>query len=124
MSERGRADGNVYPFPAKANGGLTGGGGGPRDPGMEARMTAIEQRMGRLETNIDGLDSRLRSVETSLARVEGKIDTLGGAMVAQTSAALAKLPSWWQIPAAIASTMALLVAAFAGVKYLLVHGLL
>jgi hypothetical protein len=111
--------------------GIAGGGGGPHDPGMEVRMSVLEAKMAgvevavnRLEGRIDGLDVRLRGVEVSIGRLEGKIDALIGTIVGQTSAALAKLPSWWQMPAVIGSTVALLAILGAGYRYLVTHGLL
>jgi hypothetical protein len=105
-------------------GGFAGGGGGPHDPGIEARMVSVEAAVVRLEGRIDSFDARLRGVETSLARVEGKIDALTSTIVGQTSAALAKLPNWWQMPAVVASTMLLVLATLAAAKYFQAHGLL
>jgi archaellum component FlaC len=82
---------------------------------VDARLTIIEDRMGRLEGGLtriegrmDGIDGRLRSVEQSLAEISGKLTTL----TALTSQMVGKLPSWWQIPAVIASTILLLAGLF------------
>ena len=82
---------------------------------VEVRLDAIEDRMGRLEIRMDrlellmdGLDARLRGVEQSLAAVGAKLDLL----VTTNAALVAKLPSWWQMPAVIAGTVALLAALF------------
>lgn len=77
----------------------------------------IESRIDRLEGRIDGMDGRLRAVEQRLAEISGKIDVLIGSVVG-------KLPTWWQMPAVIGSTVALLVLLYAGVRYLQSHGLL
>src|SRR3954454_24674678 len=56
------------------------------------RLGRIESRMDRLEIRMDGIDGRLRGVEQTLSAVNGKLDLL-------TSQVVAKLPSWWQMPA-------------------------
>jgi hypothetical protein len=111
--------------------GIAGGGGGPHDPGMEARMSVLETKMSGVEaavievgSRIDGLDTRLRNVEVSIGRLEGKIDALTGTIVGQTSAALAKLPSWWQMPAVVGATAALVIGLLAAYHYLQAHGVL
>jgi hypothetical protein len=98
---------------------------------METRMALLENRMGtlegavlRMEGRLDGVEVRLRGVEVSIGRLEGKIDALTGTIVGQTSAALAKLPSWWQMPAVIGSTAVLMMVLYAGYRALEVHGLL
>jgi chromosome segregation ATPase len=75
---------------------------------LEGGLTRIEGRMDRLETRMDGIDGRLRSVEQSLAEISGKLTTL----TALTSQMVGKLPSWWKIPAVIASTILLLAGLF------------
>jgi len=103
-------------------------GSGPHDPGMEARMVAVEtglrnvegrlsvlevkvdmldSRMTSLEGKVDGLDTRLRSVETAIAAVAGKLDVL-----------VDKIPSWWQPPVSAAGLLALLMAGIAAAHYL------
>jgi hypothetical protein len=126
MSQRDR-----LPFTVLEGGGVASGGGGPRDPSMEVRMSALETKVAgvegavnRLEGRIDGIDTRLRGVEVSIGRLEGKIDALTGAIVGQTSAALARLPTWWQMPAVIGATVALLAVLGAGYRLLLFHGYL
>jgi hypothetical protein len=106
-------------------------GSGPHDPGMEARVSALETKIGaiestvnRLEGQMGGLDTRLRGVEVSIGRLEGKIDALTGAIVSQTNAAIARLPTWWQIPAAVGATVVLLAGLIAGFSYLVQHGLM
>jgi hypothetical protein len=98
---------------------------------MEARVAVLEQiakdtrdAVNRLDGRIDGVETRLRGVEVSIGRLEGKIDALTGTIVGQTSAALAKLPSWWQMPAVIGGTVVLLMALYTGYRYLQAHGLL
>jgi hypothetical protein len=106
-------------------------GGGPHDPGIEARLVAVEVRMtgiedrmdglvvrmDRLESRMDGIDTRLRAVEQGIATLNGKMDVL-------VSQVVSKLPSWWQMPAVIGSTIAVLAAAYAAAQYLRAHGLL
>ena len=71
--------------------GIASGGGGPHDPGMQARVTALEADMkdmkagiGRLEVGsatlggrIDTLTERLHAHGETLTRVEGAIRDLG-----------------------------------------------
>ena len=66
---------------------------------------------------MDGLDGRLRAVEQGIAAISTKLDVL-------VSQVVSKLPSWWQMPAVIASTVALLTALYAGAQYLHSRGLL
>ncbi len=97
------------------------GGGGGDSGGMdglaervtrvEVRLDAVEDRMGRLEirmdrleVRMDGIDARLRGVEQSLSAVSAKLDLL----VTTNAQLVAKLPSWWQMPAVIAGTIGLL----------------
>lgn len=68
---------------------------------VEDRLGRIKTRMDRLETRMDGIDTRLRGVEQTLAAVNGKLDLL-------TSQVVGKLPSWWQMPAVIGSTITVL----------------
>jgi hypothetical protein len=130
-SDRQLAEGEEKAKPVQLPRGIAGGGGGPHDPGMESRVAVLEQiakdtrdAVNRLEGRIDGVDVRLRGVELSIGRLEGKIDALTGTIVGQTSAALAKLPSWWQMPAAIGATVVLLAGLYTGYRYLLFHGFL
>lgn len=83
---------------------------------MESQMVRLEGRMDRLETRMDGMDTRLRGVEQTLAAVNSKLDLL-------TSQVVAKLPSWWQMPAVIGATVALLTGLFAGYRWILTQGL-
>lgn len=85
--------------------------------GVEHRLGAVEQRMDRLESRMDGLDTRLRAVEQSLASLNAKVDLL-------TTQIVAKLPSWWQMPAVIGSTVALLAALWAAGRFPASRGLL
>lgn len=96
----------------------------PDPPDMEVRVVKLEEAVPRIETSVgqlatrlDGIDVRLRAVEQSLAAVNAKLDLL-------TSQVVAKLPSWWQMPAVLGSIAALVAALFAGVQFLRAHGLL
>lgn len=73
--------------------------------------------MDRLDSRMDGIDTRLRGVEQTLAVVNGKLDLL-------TSHVISKLPSWWQMPAVIGSTVMLLAALWAAAKWLAARGVL
>lgn len=110
MSERSLG-GNVSPFPGRSP--LANGRQPPDPPDMEIlkhRMMTLEVQMDRVESRINGFDDRLRSVEVKLGEIGGKIDTLVGSVVS-------KLPSWWQMPAVIGSTIAVVAALSALAKW-------
>lgn len=93
-----------------------------RQERVEVRLDAIEDRMGRLETRMDrleirmdGIDTRLRGVEQAVAAVNAKLDVL-------TTQIVAKLPSWWQMPAVIGSTIAVIGALWAAFRILAKSG--
>jgi hypothetical protein len=98
--------------------------GGPHDLGrMEARIARLEEAVPRIERRLeetvqrlDGLDSRLRVVEQGVSGISAKLDLL-------TDKVVSKLPSWWQMPAVIGSTVALLVALYGAVQFLRAKGL-
>jgi hypothetical protein len=119
------------------DGPLEPGGGGGDSGGMdglvervmrvEVRLDAVEDRMGRLEirmdrleVRMDGIDARLRGVEQSLSAVSAKLDLL----VTTNAQLVAKLPSWWQMPAVIAGTVGLLAGFLALANWLQKSGLL
>jgi hypothetical protein len=88
---------------------LAGGGGGPHDPGMEARVAALEADMkdvnatlNRLEPKLDKVDDRVRALEIAVGKMDGKLDLL-----------VAKMPSWWQQPVGVAAIVACLAAVVA-----------
>ncbi len=89
----------------------------PDPAAMDLRMSALERGMDRLDARLDGIESRLRDVERSLAEIGAKVDLL-------VTQVIAKLPSWWQMPAVIGATVVLLVGLYGGVRYLQSHGLL
>ena len=64
-------------------------------------MDRLDGRLDKLDQRIDGMDARLRSVEQELKAVSAKLDLL-------TTQIVAKLPSWWQMPAVIGATVAML----------------
>jgi len=146
MSAR-TAGGAIYSFPA-APASLAAAGRPPDPPDMELvkpRLSAVESglgrldgRMDRLESKIDGLDARLSGKIDALdSKFSGKIDGLDGRLraVEQKLAAVdasltllvnsivGKLPSWWQMPAVIGSTVVMLVALYALIEFLRAHGL-
>jgi hypothetical protein len=69
--------------------------------GLESRMDRLDQRMDRLETRLDRVDTRLGGVEQKGAEISGKLDVM-------MSQVVAKLPTWWQMPVVIGSTVILL----------------
>lgn len=90
---------------------LGGGSGGPHDPGMEARVAALEadmrdvkdilarmepllrsidERLGRLETRVGAVEVQVRKIENDFARLEGRVS---------------QLPTTWTLLAAIVATI-------------------
>lgn len=94
---------------------VAGSGPPPHDPGMEARVTAIESRLDRIEVKIDKFDERLRSVETGISALDAKMTLLADKIVS-------KLPSWWQMPTAAVGTIAALGALVALAQRLHIFG--
>ncbi len=67
--------------------GIAAGGGGPQDPGMEARVAALEtdvkdvkSTLQRIDLSLAGITATLAGVATKadVATLGGRIDTLGG----------------------------------------------
>ena len=83
------------------------------------RMGGLDKRMDRVAVQLDGIDTRLRAVEQSLAEISGKLTTL----TALTAQMVGKLPSWWQMPAVIGSTIVVIGALWAGGRYLIKIGI-
>ena len=80
-----------------------------------ARVDGLEKTVGKMDGRIDGLDTRLRGIETGVASLDGRVDTLSTSVVG-------KLPTVWQIPAAIAVTAGALVA-IEGLRVAVMHWL-
>ena len=78
---------------------------------LKARVDTLDKRMDRFEAKLDGIDTRLRGVEGELREIKGVLTTLTGSVVG-------KLPSWWQMPAVIGGTVALVLLLFAAVQHL------
>ena len=72
-----------------------------RMDGIVGRMDRLNGRMDRLERRMDRLETRIGAVEQKVAEVGGKLDVL-------VSQVVARLPSWWQMPVVIGSTVVLL----------------
>jgi len=85
---------------------------------ISQRMGRLETRMDRLETRFDGIDARLRAVEQVGAANSAKLDLVATQLNTKSVQLAAKLPSWWEITAAIGVTLALIVAAAAGARQL------
>lgn len=88
-------------------------------------MGQLEGRLERLDDRMDGIDTRLRSVETGISNVAGKLDgliILVGSLDRRLDGLLSRLPSWWQMPAVIGSTVVILAALATGFRYLMMHG--
>ena len=101
------------PVPIRPATAVAGGDEPPHTPGMEAliaRVDGLERRVEKIDSRLDGIDVRLRGVEVTLANISGKIDLLTGSVVG-------KLPSWWQMPAVVAASVALISGLLALAKY-------
>ena len=92
----------------------------------EDRMGQLEGWLGRLDDRMDGIDTRLRGGgEAGTSNVAGKLDGLiifVGCLDRRLDGLLSRLPSWWQMPAVIGSTVVTLAALASGFRYLMVHG--
>jgi hypothetical protein len=100
---------SVYTLPsATIQKSLDSSGSGPHDPGMEARMVALETRMDGLEHRMDRLDVHMDRVETRLTSLELKVSEVSGKLDVLVSHVVGKLPSWWQMPVVIGSTVVML----------------
>jgi hypothetical protein len=75
---------------------------------MEARMVALETRMNGLEHRMDRLDVHMDRVETRLTSLEQKVSEVSGKLDVLVSHVVGKLPSWWQMPVVIGSTVVML----------------
>ena len=84
---------------------------------LEEAVPRIELRLDRMDARLDGIDVRLRGVEQVVARLEDKMDLLTGQIIA-------KLSSWWQMPAVIGATVTPLIGLWALVQYMYAPGLL
>ena len=69
--------------------------------GVELRLDSIEGRMDRLDGRMERMETRFGAVEQKVSEISGKLDVL-------VSQVVAKLPSWWQMPVVIGSTVLLL----------------
>jgi hypothetical protein len=73
---------NVIPFPGLR---VTGGGGGPTETGLEARVALLEQMVRDIREGVTGIRSDLQGlredvnkVHVDAAMIEGKVDALTG----------------------------------------------
>src|SRR5204862_6093007 len=53
-----------------------GGGDFPKNPSMEARVSALEAGLVRLEVAVDEIRKELQAMRVDLARIEGKMSNL------------------------------------------------
>ncbi len=94
---------------------IAGGGGGPHDPGMDARVTRLEDQYGRIETllraidgrmgQLDGrmgqLDDRVGRIEDRVGRIDDRVEQLGDRVrhieidVAELKGRIVNLPTTW-----------------------------
>ncbi len=108
--------------------------GGPDDPDVGTLL----KRVAELTDTVGKIEDRLRGVEVAFASANAKIDGLGNRFDdlgrrlddlgrrmddvtrrfdSAVTTAIGRVPSWWQMPAVIAATVALLTALFAGAKH-------
>ena len=108
----GRDDGGsnrVLPFTGGTGAApIAGGGGGPHDPGMDARVTRLEEQYGRIETLLRAIDDRVGRIEDRVGRIEdhvGRIEDRVGRLddrlrhieidVAELKGRIVNLPTTW-----------------------------
>jgi len=81
---------------------------------MSEAVDRVSQERPELRDDMRALDARLRAVEQGQAAMSAKLDLLIDKVVA-------KLPSWWQMPAAMTAMASPLGALHAAVQYLHAH---
>ena len=89
---------------------------------VETRLDVLGTRMDRLDGRMDRLEGRMERLESRLGSLEQKVAEIGGKLDVLASHVVAKLPSWWQMPAVIAGTVVLLGALVSGAQKLHVLG--
>jgi tetrahydromethanopterin S-methyltransferase subunit G len=90
---------------------------------VEMRMDGIESRMDRLDGRMDRPDGRMERVETRLGALEQKVSEINGKLDILVCQVVARLPSGWQMPVVIGSTVVLLGALLAAPQKLHLAGL-
>ena len=75
---------------------IAGGASGPHDPGMELRLQRLEEAFPRIEALLKSIDDRLRRVETEVDRVRNVEIEL-----AELKGRVSQLPSTWAMLTAI-----------------------
>jgi hypothetical protein len=109
---------------------LPGGGGGGEGP-QGPEMTMIDDRFRKVEARVDTADQLLQSVDKGVAVINARIEALGSRFDAldkgisalstrldsSVATALSRVPSWWQIPAAIGVTVTLLLGLYTLAKH-------
>ena len=53
-------------------------GGGPHDPGMDARVSRLEDQYTRIETLLRSIDDRVRRLEIDAGELKGRMASLPG----------------------------------------------
>ena len=87
---------------------IAGGGGGPHDPGMDARVTRLEDQYGRIETLLRAIDDRMGRIDDRVGRIddrvgriEDRVEQLGDRVrhieidVAELKGRIVNLPTTW-----------------------------
>lgn len=80
---------------------IAGGGGGPHDPGMDARVTRLEEQYGRIETLLRAIDDRAGRIEDRVGRIEDHVERLDDRIrrieidVAELKGRIVNLPTTW-----------------------------
>ncbi len=90
---------------------------------VELRMDGIENRMDRLDARMDRMEGRMERVEIRLGQLQQKVAEVSGKLDVLVTQVVAKLPSWWQMPVVIGSTVVLLGALVAAAQKLHLLGI-
>ncbi len=88
------------------------GGGG------EGRLDRIDGRLGAVETKLAEVDGKLSVITVQIASLDNRLGQLDNRL----GQLINKLPSWWQMPAVIGSTVALLILLYSVAQYLRAAG--
>lgn len=90
---------------------------------IERRIEDVHGEVTRLDSKLDARFDRLDTkIEAHRSEAHGDIVRLGERLDGLTGQIIAKLPSFWQIPAILGSAVALLAALYAAAQFLRLHG--
>jgi hypothetical protein len=101
---------------------IAGGGGGPHDPGMETRLTAVETDVRDIKSALQRIESLLGKVDDRLRNLESESLPAMAIDLAELKGRIQNLPSTWSmIATVIGGQIALAGMLFGGIRFLSGH---